>query len=75
MLYKKNLTNRIKEILEEFKKDMDYVNKKNRYKFVMSAAIGYTISTKSHPYDINAAIKLADERMYEDKRASKEGSK
>lgn len=75
VLYKKNLTYRIKEILEEFKKDMDYVNQQNRYKFVMSAAIGYTISTKSHPYDINAAIKLADERMYEDKRASKEGSK
>lgn len=73
VLYTKNLTNRIKEIIEGFKKDMDYVNKNNRYKFNLSAAIGYVISTQDNYYDIDTAIELADERMYEDKRNYKDG--
>lgn len=72
VIYTKNLTNRIKEILEEFRKDMEYINKQKRYKFTLSAAVGYTISTQDNPYDIDTAIKLADERMYEDKRIYKE---
>lgn len=75
IVYRKNLTNRIKEILEEFRKDMDYINKQRRYKFVLSAAVGYAISTQDNPYDIDTAIKLADERMYEDKRIYKESLK
>lgn len=71
VIYTKKLTNRITEILEKFRKDIDYINKQKRYRFVLSAAVGYVISTKKHPYDIDAAIKLADQKMYENKRIYK----
>lgn len=72
VVYTKNLTNRISEILEGFTNDMDYINKERRYRFLMSASFGYAISTQDNPYEIDDAIKLADEKMYEDKRIYKE---
>ena len=71
ILYVKNIEDRIEEYIDKFHQNIKEINEKKLYPFVINAACGVMSSTKEKPLEIEAAIAMADQKMYENKQKQK----
>ena len=61
-----------KSCIRKFYQNLDEFNETGKLPFHMSVSSGYAVSTSQHPVDYETAIRLADQSMYQDKKAYKE---
>lgn len=72
VLYISNIEEKIENYTQIFYKKMEEVNKSNIYPFKINAACGVVSSTRENPLEIEAAIAIADKKMYENKTKIKQ---
>ena len=64
--------NRIEHIIEDINCQIDEYNRTNNKEYKLSVASGYALSTETENKTYREMLRLADKRMYENKRAMKE---
>lgn len=67
-----NDVNRIGHIIEDIYCQIDEYNRTNNKEYKLSVASGYALSTETENKTYREMLRLADKRMYENKRAMKE---
>ena len=71
ILYLKNIENEIEEYIQKFNQNIKEANENKRFPFGINAACGVMSSTEENPIEIEAAIAMADQKMYENKQKQK----
>ena len=67
----RNIEDKIEYYLENFNEKIKEINQAKIYPFYINAACGVVSSTKEKPLEIEAAIAIADKKMYENKKKMK----
>lgn len=70
-----NDENRIDHIIKDINCQIDEYNKTNNKEYKLSVAIGYALSNETENKTYREMLRLADKRMYENKRNMKESVK
>lgn len=71
VLYDGNYEDRVEELVDDFRKEFERLNEGDTFPFCVGAACGAVLSTKETPLDIEEALNMADQVMYEDKKRMK----
>ncbi len=58
-----------KEMVDALNAEIVLLQEKHQTEFVIEASVGYVVSTEKKGFSMNEFINLADERMYENKKA------
>ena len=72
VLYIKDIEERIEEYTHSFYEKIKKINEEKTYPFTINAACGVVSSTKEKPLEVESAIAIADQKMYENKKKMKE---